>query len=512
MNELRRRAVPVCLIFLLLILSGDVLQSATKKKARRRAPARRRATAAAPQPVATAQGATLEARLQSLLNSSVATGSIASVQIADVETGRVIGERNPDLLVAPASNMKLFTTAAALDLLKPTFELTTSVYMRGTVDKTGTLRGDVKVVGGGDPTIGGRFHDGKATAVIEEWARELKKQGINAIAGNLIFEFGYMDTEYIHPTWPVDQLVNWYEAPISAFTMQEGCVMVRILPSKAGQRAIVQLEPPNTHVTVENSCVTGGGRGIFVTRMLGTNHVIVRGGVPVRSGNSDIYVTIMNPIDYFANVTAGVLQADGIRVGGQIQLVPRDPRPDWKLVAQHKTPLPIINYVINKKSQNHYAEELIKIIGAEVKKNGSWKGGSAAISEWLETRVKVNPSQIQQIDGSGMSRFNRVTSHAFIDLLRYMWKSPYRGEFLSSMPYSGEPDSRLKHRLNQAPYARQVYAKTGYIVGVVGLSGYVHAQSGKVYAFSFLFNKYHTGVWGVYRLQEELLKEVIKGG
>ncbi|HVT03938.1 MAG TPA: D-alanyl-D-alanine carboxypeptidase/D-alanyl-D-alanine-endopeptidase [Thermoanaerobaculia bacterium] len=497
-------------MFLVLLLPGDTLQSATKKKAGRRVPRRHRA--AAPQPVATATGATLEARLQSLLDSPVAAGSIASVQIAEVESGHVVGQRNPDLLVAPASNMKLFTTAAALDLLKPTFELTTSVYIRGAVDKTGTLNGDVKFVGGGDPTIGSRFHDGKATAVIETWVRELKKQGINAVAGNLVFEYGYMDTEYIHPTWPVDQLVNWYEAPISAFTMQEGCVMVRILPSRPGQKAIIQLEPPNTHVTVENSCLTGARRGIFVTRMLGTNNIIVRGGVPVRSGNSDIYVTIMNPIDYFANVTAGVFQTNGIRVGGQIQLVPKDPREDWRLVAQHKTPLPIINLVINKKSQNHYAEELIKIIGAETKKNGSWKGGSAAIAEWLQTKVGVPPEQIQQIDGSGMSRFNRVTAHAFIDLLRYMWKSPYRGEFLSSMPYSGEPDSRLKHRLNQPPYARQVYAKTGYIVGVIGLSGYVHAQSGKVYAFSFLFNKYHSGVWGVYRLQEEMLKEIIKGG
>ena len=115
-------------------------------------------------------------------------------------------------------------------------------------------------------------------------------------------------------------------------------------------------------------------------------------------------------------------------------------------------------------------------------------------------------------DGSGMSRFNRASANAFTSVLRYMWKQPFRREFISSMPYSGEPDSRLRHRLNQEPYARQVYAKTGYIVGVIGLSGYVHAQSGKIYAFSFLFNGYPSGVWGVYRLQDEMLKEIVKGG
>jgi D-alanyl-D-alanine carboxypeptidase/D-alanyl-D-alanine-endopeptidase (penicillin-binding protein 4) len=93
-----------------------------------------------------------------------------------------------------------------------------------------------------------------------------------------------------------------------------------------------------------------------------------------------------------------------------------------------------------------------------------------------------------------------------------MWKSPYREDFVSSLPYSGDPDSKFGHRLKNAPYARQVYAKTGYIVGVVGLSGYVHSASGKVYAFSFVFNRYHVGVYAVYRLQDEMLKELITRG
>ena len=151
--------------------------------------------------------------------------------------------------------MKLFTTAAAIDLLKPTFEITTTVYVRGNIEPSGTLDGDVKIVGHGDPTIGGRFHDGQATAVIQEWATDLQRAGIKTVRGNLIFEYGYFDTEYIHPTWPVDQLVNWYEAPISAFSMQEGCVQVRVLPAEPGRECVVQLEPPTEFLDVENSCV-----------------------------------------------------------------------------------------------------------------------------------------------------------------------------------------------------------------------------------------------------------------
>jgi D-alanyl-D-alanine carboxypeptidase/D-alanyl-D-alanine-endopeptidase (penicillin-binding protein 4) len=124
----------------------------------------------------------------------------------------------------------------------------------------------------------------------------------------------------------------------------------------------------------------------------------------------------------------------------------------------------------------------------------------------------VPANEFLAADGSGMSRFNRASSNAFISLLRYMWKSPWREDFVSSMPYTGDPDSKFGNRLRQPPYARQVYAKTGYIAGVIGLSGYVHAQSGKVYAFSFLFNRYRVGVYAVYRLQDEMLKEIIRSG
>ena len=80
------------------------------------------------------------------------------------------------------------------------------------------------------------------------------------------------------------------------------------------------------------------------------------------------------------------------------------------------------------------------------------------------------------------------------------------------MPYTGEREGRLRTRLHKEPYARQVYAKTGYLSRVIGLSGYVRARSGKVYAFSMLFNNYRTGVWEIYRLQDEILKEVVTGG
>jgi len=152
------------------------------------------------------------------------------------------------------------------------------------------------------------------------------------------------------------------------------------------------------------------------------------------------------------------------------------------------------------------------MIGAETKKEGTWAAGTGAVTEWLTTKIGVPANEYHQADGSGMSRENRASANAFIHLLRYMWKSPWREDFVSSLPYSGDPDSKFGNRLKRPPYARQIYAKTGYISGVIGLSGYVHAQSGKVYAFSFLFNHYRVGVFAVYNLQDEMLKEIVRSG
>lgn len=506
---------PARFVAILAILLSILLEPAAEgqsKKKKKSAPRKRPAAAKkAPPAPAVPIGATFEERLSSLINGSVARSADAAIQVVEVDTGRVAGQRNPTTPLAPASNMKLFTTAAAIDLLRPSFEVTTGVYARGEVDASGTLQGDVKIVGRGDPTIGGRFHDGHATAVLMDWAADLRNAGIKTIAGDLIFEYGYMDTEYIHPTWPADQLVAWYEAPISAFSMQEGCVEVRVLPSRAGQPCVVQLEPPTSYLQVENSCRTGRGLP-YITRKRGTNTVIVRGGVPARSGATEVFITVENPVHYFAQVTRETFQRAGLRVNGETQLVARDGRPDWRLITRHTTPLNILIYVINKKSQNHYAEQVLKMIGAETRNEGSWEAGNAEVKEWLTTKVGVPADEFHPVDGSGMSRNNRASANAFITLLRYMWKSPWREDFVSSLPYTGDPDSKFGNRLRRPPFARQVYAKTGYISGVIGLSGYVHSQSGKIYAFSFLFNRYRVGVFAVYNLQDEILKEIIRSG
>ena len=287
---------------------------------------------------------------------------------------------------------------------------------------------------------------------------------------------------------------------------------VRVRPGKMGGRPGVTLEPPSSYFRVENTAVTRSKHGLLVTRRRGSNTIVVDGNVGRNSGQTEVFVTVVDPVRYFATVMIETLAKKGVRISGVPQFVVEDGRNDWTTLAEYKTPLPVVMFVVNKKSQNHYAEQLLKTIGAEVKGAGSWQSGATVVAEWLATKVGVKPGQFSMVDGSGMSRLNRVSAGTFVALLRYAWTRPHLRDFLSSMPYSGEQDSRLRHRLDKAPYARQVYAKTGYISGVVGLSGYVRGKSGKVYAFSFLFNDYRAGVWEMYRLQDEMLKEIVDHG
>jgi serine-type D-Ala-D-Ala carboxypeptidase/endopeptidase (penicillin-binding protein 4) len=456
---------------------------------------------------------TLEQRLRPFVNEGIAQRSTTSIKIVDLESGRVVAAQNPDTPIVPASNLKLFTTAAGLDILGGDFKFETTLSILGEISPNGILEGDVRISGGGDPAMAARFYDGRSTVPLENFIHAMKQEGIRSISGNVVIEYGYFDDEWVHPTWPEDQLVYWYEAPISSPTIQEGCVIVRVKPGNPGGSAIVELEPPNSFMTVENTAVTQrAGRGVYVGRRAGTNRIIVRGNVRPGDGPTEIPVTVQYPVHYFGNVFHRLLESEGIHLQGQPILTRRDPRTGWRVIARHATPLPVVINVINKVSQNHYAEQLLKVLGAESSGSGSWESGAGVIERWAIERAGVPAGQLRMVDGSGMSRENLASASAFIKVLEYMWTSEDRIVFVTSMPYSGEPASRLRRRMNRPAHARNVYAKTGYLSGAVGLSGYVRGSSGRIYGFSLLFNRFPTHAGAMYQLQNTILETVIDHG
>ena len=203
-------------------------------------------------PPAAAKDSRLVSALDQAVRGARRSAPQLGVHITDAATGGVVYSKDPDVVRIVASNTKLFTTAAALEYLGPGYQVTTRVYVRG--KRAGdTLLGDLGIVGGGDPNISGRHHQGDSLAVFRGWARELRRRGIETISGDLYLADGNFDSQLVHPDWPRDQLGKWYEAPVAALSFNDNCVLVRVLAGAgAGAPARVALLPDVPVLEVRN--------------------------------------------------------------------------------------------------------------------------------------------------------------------------------------------------------------------------------------------------------------------
>jgi D-alanyl-D-alanine carboxypeptidase/D-alanyl-D-alanine-endopeptidase (penicillin-binding protein 4) len=166
--------------------------------------------------------------------------------------------------------------------------------------------------------------------------------------------------------------------------------------------------------------------------------------------------------------------------------------------------------VINKRSQNFYAESLLKTLGARYCQRGDWAHGLQAVREFL-AEAGLGERGFHQADGSGMSRENRFTARQVTTLLRYMYFHRYGREYLRSLAFSGEGENSWRKRLADPPYRGNVFAKTGSLRGVSALSGYAKAASGRVYAFSILGNGVKSDA-EAHRAQDALVRTLIDLG
>jgi D-alanyl-D-alanine carboxypeptidase/D-alanyl-D-alanine-endopeptidase (penicillin-binding protein 4) len=414
--------------------------------------------------------------------------SALGVNIVEVSSGETSYTFNGDDARTTASNTKLFTTAAALDAFGPGYLYETRLVQRGQV-AGGVLHGDLGVIGSGDPNISGRAFDGDSYGAFRGWARELAARGVRQVAGDVYLDAGLFEARQIHPDWPRSQLASWYEAPVAALSFNDNCVLVRVSPQAHGGLARVETVPPVHVFRVENSAHTSNSpRHNHLAVMRQGDRLVVTGSIFQRSGPLDVWVTVPDPVEYFGQAMVGALAEEGIEVQGRLRPVQRLPGPVWERVAVYRSSLLDTIRIANKRSQNFYAESLVKLLGARRCGEGSWSEGVRAVGEFL-LGMGVPAGSFHMVDGSGMSREDRFTPRTVTLLLRHMYLHPWGAEFVQSLPASGELEASLHRRMTVAPYRGNVFAKTGTIEGVSALSGYARAASGKVYAFSVLLNR-----------------------
>ncbi|MGH9379532.1 MAG: D-alanyl-D-alanine carboxypeptidase/D-alanyl-D-alanine endopeptidase [Thermoanaerobaculia bacterium] len=437
---------------------------------------------------ATAAQASLQGTLSGPVEVARRSAQAVGVAVTDVTTGEPVYGFNAERALIPASNTKLVTTAAAIVALGPGYQFVTPLLTNGDV-VDGVLQGDLAVVGSGDPNLSARFHSGRPLGVFDAWIARLRELGIERVTGRLLLADGLFGREHVHPSWPQEQLDQWYEAPVGALSFNDNCVLVRVRPGRPGDPVEVELAPDVGALAVENRASTGSSRSrmsLALGRRPGSDLIEIWGSLPADWPPVERWITVPSPAAYFGAAFAHALAAAGITLDGARELIEELPRGDWRRVGELRSDLLTTIEVTNWRSQNFYAEALLKLLGARLCGEGSWEAGVDAVRHVLDSLGL--DGEPQQADGSGMSRDNRLAAADFTALLAAMAGHRYGGEFLRSLPWGGQPGTTLEKRFRIEPYRGNVFAKTGYLSGVTALSGYAKARSGRLYAFSILLN------------------------
>ena len=439
--------------------------------------------------------ATLEQRLNALLRRGPVRRSEMGIVVTRLGDQAPLVSLNAERPFILASTTKLFTTAAALGRLGPDYKFRTRLYRDAPIGEDGVLPGHLVVTGGGDPGLSGRWYEDDPLAVFRPWAASLTNKGIRSVRDGLLLDVSFFDDVQSHPDWPSEQEQRWYQAPVSALSYNDNVVLVRasggLRPGSPALMGFDPLGPPLLNL-ISNVVTAARRTWVGVHREAGSHTVVAAGRVEKnRTWVGD--VTVPDPPLYFAAALSQVLRESGIRIDAPPAVrtersgVP-PPFSGRVLLHTHETPLVSALAVCNKRSQSFFAEQILKTLGAEKRGRGTWENGRAEVAAFLSS-LGLDASRYQLVDGSGRARTNRASAAAYVDFLTALatrWK--HFEAFKGTLAVAAEPDGTLRHRLQGDATAGKVWAKTGYVDGVVTLCGYVQAQSGQTYAFSILLN------------------------
>ncbi len=453
---------------------------------------------------------TLDKRIDKILAASDARRGGWGFEVVDLESGKLLYERDAGHLFIPASNMKMFTTAAALEKLGPDYKVHTTVESDAAPDAQGRV-GDLYLVGRGDPNLGARtfpytYHGTAqpADTFLEELADQLKARGIREVTGKLVADDSYFVYEPFAPNWAADDLEWGYGAPVTALAFNDNLLTLTVNPgANPGDPATVTLTPIPDYYLLKSRIVTsakGTAKDYHLERQPGSMELDLWGHIPIDGSDADT-VAIADPPRLMAELFRNALRSRGIAVDGNIEVrhtMPVDaatmpnpqPPPTRVVLAEHiSPPLSEAIKVVNKESENLHAEMLLRTLGRVQSNQGSLAEGVKALNEFVTQQAGIPPGETYFSDGSGLSREDLVAPNAAVKLLIYMAHSPHFQAYFDSLPVAGM-DGTLAHRFLGDDVKGKIHAKTGSVEHVNTLSGYMDLPSGKRLVFSFMTNNH----------------------
>lgn len=440
--------------------------------------------------------------IQSILRDPALARAHLGVVIDSVTTGRRLFELNGSKRFVPASNMKLFTSAAALIALTPEYRYETRLLTGGSL-RSGILHGDLLIEGSGDPTISGYFNGGDPLHVFRQWTTRLKEIGVREIRGDLIIDNSAFTGQPYPAGWEIGDATNCFSAGRDAFTFNNNCIQLDIAPGRGREGIRLVMEPVTGYVRLHNRLTQQPGPGPDMVGFAYTTPrtLLITGSIGDQSDTITRYVAVNHPAYFGGFVFKETLAADGIAVKGQIACARNCPKTvDIRDVRRNKTfktatvyrspKLSEIIKVVNKLSNNLYAE-LVLFATGKAAGDESPNAALAALSS-----AGIDTAGVAMADGSGLSRHNLVTPGAIVDLLKAMAQGPYASSFIESLPVMSV-DGTLGNRLTGSVAEGRIRAKTGSMTHVRSLSGFVTTKNNEILAFSILSNNYDAAVEAV---------------
>ena len=458
--------------------------------------------AAPPQPVAgAASPAELRQELAGFLAQPRFEPALWGVKVISVGSGHTLFEHHADRRMSPASNCKLYTGALALVRLGEDYRIHTPLRATAGVDPAGVLPGDLVVCGRGDPSWTCADRTGDFRAVFAPFVDALRRAGVRTIRGDIVADATWLRCAPQGASWTADDLGEGFGAEISALSLWDNFVELRVTPGlAAGQPGQLELLMPLTGLVLENQITTvaaGTARKLRVQRLPGETRVQVYGELPAGGASELVEVPVPQPARWFAAGLAEALRQAGITVTGGPRAVLWPSAPVAARVTVGEVVSPPLRTMVAafmKQSQNLETDLIFAHLG-ELRR-------TAAVPEWMRSdelavavlqeflrEFALRPDEVRFDEGSGLSRNNLATAASFVRLLEFMAGRPAGAAFLASLPVAGV-DGSLQHRLQGPPTEGKIQAKTGGLRWAATLSGYVTTAGGERLAFSLLLNRH----------------------
>ncbi len=467
-----------------------------------------------------AVGGDLASQLRVVFENPEYSRSSWGVKVQSVSNGESLFELNAEKLLVPASNMKLLTAISALELLGPDYRYSTKIKASGRIEE-GTLKGDLIVVGSGDPTLGARlsspdplkFEDGSPLAVFLDWVQRLKDIGIKRIQGDIIGNDEVFGEGDLGKGWSWDDLAYGYAAPIGGLQYNENIVVLQVNRQRSSSGVpAVEMIPHYPSLQINNllTFVPGWREWEYdLDRIMGGSGIVLRGSVPSGKDNLWVTVSVERPAEFFLSTLKRVMSDQGIKIDGVARVLPSEAKlKNARTLFIHESPdIRFIVRILLKISQNLYAETLVRTMDRRPFAK-TFEKGREALGLVMEY-AGISEDSYVIADGSGLSRYNLLTPEAIIRLLQFAFLQPYREDFFKALPIAGV-DGTISQRLRGTVAASKVRAKTGSLDRVRSLSGYVMTDDGEILAFSMIVNNYDERGKDVEAVQDLALQYMIR--